>query len=363
MAYTNSFDHDVFISYAHSDNQLDGNGDDTGWVTRFEQQLSARLHKYMGKPPAIWRDDRQLKRSQLFDAEIEKNVNGAGVMIALISPSYLHSDYCEQELQWFGEKTQSDPFGLQVENQSRIFPVRLYNIPFDEWPSHCQGTSGFNFFRGEGKTLGRPLAPSSPEFEDEIYRLIEELRTILTQIQNREVETERQREAKIEWQRAAEPTLSPHPTEDKDEDEAPSFTVFISSAADDLRPIRRKLKADLKREGIAVVDDPPDDDEDSHQKAVIDAVSQVDLCVNLLSTQPGEPLDPDDPDKTFPTFPTQETRLGLEHGRSQLILLPEEFRIDDIDKEAQAYREFIEELRNEKRDADKWELISNSRSA
>ena len=81
MAYLKSFDHDVFISYAHVDNVPDREGE-KGWVEQFAQQLSIRLLKRFGESVDIWRDP-ALKRSQLFDRVIEKAVQGAGVMISL----------------------------------------------------------------------------------------------------------------------------------------------------------------------------------------------------------------------------------------------------------------------------------------
>ena len=127
MAYLKSFDHDVFISYAHFDNVPDREGD-KGWVEQFAQQLSIRLLKRFGEPVDIWRDP-ALKRSQLFDRVIEKAVQGSGVMISLITNRYLHSEYCQQEIKWFCDKAEQEPCGLIVDDYVRVFPVLLYNIP------------------------------------------------------------------------------------------------------------------------------------------------------------------------------------------------------------------------------------------
>ena len=127
MAYLKSFDHDVFISYAHFDNMPDREGE-KGWVEQFAQQLSIRLLKRFGESVDIWRDP-ALKRSQLFDRVIEKAVQGAGVMISLVTNRYLNSEYCQQEMQWFCEKAEQEPCGLIVDDYVRVFPVLLYNIP------------------------------------------------------------------------------------------------------------------------------------------------------------------------------------------------------------------------------------------
>jgi hypothetical protein len=118
MAYLKSFDHDVFISYAHVDNVPDREGE-KGWVEQFAQQLSIKWLKYFGEPMDIWRDP-ALKRSQLFDRVIEKAVQGAGVMISLITNRYLHSEYCQQEIKWFCDKAEQEPCGLIVDDYVRV---------------------------------------------------------------------------------------------------------------------------------------------------------------------------------------------------------------------------------------------------
>jgi hypothetical protein len=173
MAYLKSFDHDVLISYAHVDNLPNREGE-KGWVERFTQQLSTRLLKRFGEPVEVWRDP-QLRRSQLFDTVIEKAVQGAGVMISLISNRYLRSDYCQQELTWFCDKVEQEPVGLVVDDYVRVFPVLLYNIPPDNWPAACQGVSAFPFHDASDTEFGEPLEPDSDPFDRQLRRLVDEL--------------------------------------------------------------------------------------------------------------------------------------------------------------------------------------------
>ncbi|HEX6495551.1 MAG TPA: hypothetical protein VF018_08715, partial [Acidobacteriaceae bacterium] len=50
-----TFEYDVFISYAHLDNQelLEGQ---KGWVANFHRALEIRVGQYLGAQPSIWRD-------------------------------------------------------------------------------------------------------------------------------------------------------------------------------------------------------------------------------------------------------------------------------------------------------------------
>jgi hypothetical protein len=332
MAYLKSFDHDIFISYAHDDNMPDREGE-KGWVEQFAQQLSIRLLRRFGEPVDIWRDP-VLKRSQLFDQVIGKAVQGAGVMISLITNRYLHSEYCQQEIKWFCDKAVQEPGGLIVDDSVRVFPVLLYNIPPESWPQACHGTSAFPFHDARGTEFGEPLNPDSEAFSKQLRSVVDELHAILTRLKQHE---------------AAPPR--------DDADASSDFTIFMASSSDDLRPMHRQVSKKLAQQGITVVGDiPPPYEESPHANVVTQAIQEADLCVHLMSTSPGEPLDPDIPGKTFPV---EQVRLGLEHARSQLILAPDEFAIADI--EDAAFAAFMRELTERPRDADRLEVVRTGR--
>ena len=334
MAYLKSFDHDVFISYAHVDNLPNREGE-KGWVEQFAQQLSVRLLKRFGEQVDVWHDP-SLKRSQLFDTVIEKAVNSTGVMVALISNRYLRSDYCQQEIKWFCNKVEQEPYGLVIDNYVRVLPVLLYNIPSHSWPEACQGTLAFHFHDASDSEIGDPLNPDSQPFGRQLRRLVDELYEVLIRLE----------------QHAAEP----EPV-DEDDSQTSDFTIFMASPADDLRPIRRQLTTTLAQQGITIVDNiPPPYEAASHAEAVTQAMQQADLCVHLMSTSPGEPIDPDVPNQTFLL---EQARLGLEHARSQLILAPSEFNIDDI--EDVSFAAFVRELAEKPRNADHLELVRTGR--
>jgi hypothetical protein len=153
-------------------------------------------------------------------------------------------------------------------------------------------------------------------------------------------------------QREAEPKPA-----DADASPASDFTIFMASPSDDLRPIRRQLTTALEQQGIRVLGNiPPPYDAVSHAEAVTQVMQEAKLCVHLMSTSPGEPLDPDTPNQTFLV---EQTRLGLEHARSQLILAPSEFSIDDI--EDTSFATFVRQLTERPRDADRLELVRTGR--
>ena len=83
MAYLDGYEHDVFISYAHNDNEPDREGD-RGWVERFEAALTLRLLKRFGREVAVWRDP-ELARSQRFNPVIEQAVRGSAIVLSLVA--------------------------------------------------------------------------------------------------------------------------------------------------------------------------------------------------------------------------------------------------------------------------------------
>src|SRR5215467_4849812 len=92
MAYTKGFANDVFISYAHQD-------DTAGWVREFHSQLKDRFGQLLGKvePEVIvWRDPR-LDPTNVVTPEILDQLSKTAVLLSIITPSCLESNWCVDE--------------------------------------------------------------------------------------------------------------------------------------------------------------------------------------------------------------------------------------------------------------------------
>jgi len=116
---------DVFISYAHIDNQpLDA--EQQGWITELNTRLNKRLEMFLGESAVIWRD-LKLGGSDIFAAEIEERLRNSRILVSVLSPRYIKSDWCRRELQAFYDAYQEHE-ALKVDNKYRIFkmdPVSL----------------------------------------------------------------------------------------------------------------------------------------------------------------------------------------------------------------------------------------------
>ena len=90
---------DIFISYAHMDDQaLDE--DQKGWISKFHRVLQVKLGQLMGEPAKIWRDEK-LTGNDVYDDKIVNEFKNAKVMISVLSPRYIKSEWCNRELNEF----------------------------------------------------------------------------------------------------------------------------------------------------------------------------------------------------------------------------------------------------------------------
>ena len=90
------FEKDVFISYAHMDNVPIDQGAE-GWITDFHKLLETRLEQTIGHDVKIWRDERLTGNTE-FTPEIESQFPSLKVMVSVITPRYISSDWCRKEL-------------------------------------------------------------------------------------------------------------------------------------------------------------------------------------------------------------------------------------------------------------------------
>jgi hypothetical protein len=154
------FSYDIFLSYAHLDNQ--GLGNNAGWIERFYQHLDVLLRQLLGTNDVrIWWDHQKLDGTKLFDQSIQAGINGSAIFLCLTSRGYLNSHYCHKELDLFHTKAAREITGLRINDRSRIIHVLLQNIPYTDpgWPSQFQGTTGFPFYLPvtDPEDLGFPL--------------------------------------------------------------------------------------------------------------------------------------------------------------------------------------------------------------
>ena len=112
----------IFCSYAHADN-------DGGWVDALTAELGAAYRKLTGEPAEIFVDRESLMTSDIWETKIKASVEASQMLIAVISPSYIRSDWCQLEWNQFEEReTLLRSQGLLDEEQGLIFPILLFPL-------------------------------------------------------------------------------------------------------------------------------------------------------------------------------------------------------------------------------------------
>ncbi len=333
MAYLDGFDHDIFISFAHVDNQ-------DGWVDVFQQHLTIELNRLIGRAGqlVVWLDKRRLQGNHLFDKTIEEAINRTALFVALNSNGYLHPDsYCHKEVRWFSEKAQQEPFGLSVGDRLRFFNVLLANIHYEKWPAEFAGTSGHAFHDEDGF----PLDPTSKPFRDQIRQFSSAILATLDAIKNISTQT-------INGKAIQVPTTKP------------AATVFLADTSDSLRRVRNRVAEELQRQNIALAAPiPPPFAAAQHEEVVIAEINHSILSVHLFDQWEGRAIE-GLPEKTYPQ---RQAELALEHAADILIWVPQTMDVATIENiEDESHRAFLQQLESRERKDTGYEFLRESKT-
>jgi hypothetical protein len=344
MACINGYTYDIFISYAHVDN-IAFPGQTSGWIEQFYTNLNLLLAKRLGKMDTvkIWWDSKKLDGSIIFDDSIQEGIKRSAIMICLISPGYLASDYCKKELELFYKKAHKEIAGLKVNSRSRIFNVLLNNIPFTEWPRELNGTTGFSFHDAkEVEDFGDPLDTATPQFRNQL----QDLRDAIVKLINDFLKVDISVAIKEDLKR-----------KEKEKEEEDRFTIYIGEVADTLRTARRRTITELEKKGYKIVTGiPPPYEAELHAKKVKEELKKADLSVHLLDQYPGREM----AGIQDMCYPQNQTELCLQTAKSKLIWVPAEVDLSLIEDEK--YKRFLQGLEEGKQTSKSYEHIRGAKS-
>jgi hypothetical protein len=328
------YEQNLFISYAHLDDDPLTPGEQ-GWITRFHGTLGVFLGQYLGRKATIWRDEK-LQGNDVFGDEIVAQFKQSAVLVSVLTPRYLNSEWCTRESREFCAAAQQRG-GLLVGNKSRVFKV--IKTPVDaqaSLPAAMQDLLGYEFFAVED---GAPLE-LDPAFGDDYAKRY-----------NRKV-------AKLAWDvkelikgLEAEQAASG----DADADRAPAApsaavpgkpAIYLAECSYDRKQAREVVEGELSRLGYPVLPDqrlPADEAE--YVAAVQGMLARCALAIHLVGESYGAV--PDGP--TAKSAAVHQNDLAVARCRSgalaRLIWLPQGTRsqqpaqqafIDALHQDAQA---------------------------
>jgi hypothetical protein len=293
------FETDLFISYAHIDNKPLP-PEQQGWISRFHLTLAGFLGQYLGREANIWRD-RKLNGNDAFGAEIVAQISGTAVLVSVVTPRYVKSEWCTREIREFCEQAQNTG-GVLVANKGRVFKVLKTPVATqDALPDVVKGFLGYEFFRVEDDT---PL---------ELDRAFGEA---LGQDYNRKV-------AQLAWD-IKELVESLTADDGADGNTSTEPVIFLAECSYDRKQDREILEGELRRLGYTVL---PDRELPRDETAYVDAVESVlsgcGLSIHLVGTGYG-PV-PDGPsDKSTVVLQNElAARRSRSAGLQRVIWLPE----------------------------------------
>ncbi len=146
------FEDDIFISYAHIDNHPLTEGQE-GWISDFHRALGIRLAQLRGETPKIWRD-LKLQGNDYFGDTIVERFPKVALLVSVLSPRYVKSDWCVKELREF-YKAAATTGGVRVADKSRIFKVIKTPVERKQHPQEVQELLGYEFYQFDHS--GRPI--------------------------------------------------------------------------------------------------------------------------------------------------------------------------------------------------------------
>jgi hypothetical protein len=236
------FEYDAFVSYSHGVRPGGTDAPLRDWTLELIRRLETdiRLVDTEFDDLHIWRDEQIDPTIHLTD-ELRGKVDSSGILLIVISPRYLTSSWCRDELDWFR---------LQVQNrerdQGRVFVVRA--LPSDEtaWPDFLRDSRGHALpgFKFHDNQDAMPYGWRGANTNRDAYVMqLGRLQTALMR-RLRELRANAKRRAIVEAPAAAAPPSAPRP-------------VYLH-ARREYAAICDEIKRTLTQEGIPAVSPVPD---------------------------------------------------------------------------------------------------------
>lgn len=317
------FETDVFISYAHIDNVPLMEGEKKGWISNFHETLTKRLVQLMGSRKInVWRD-KKLNGNDFFGDEIVDQLHKSAIMISILSPGYIKSEWCMKELKEFN-KAAENGIGTRIDNKSRIFKVIKTPIPEDEHPGEIAQNIGYNFFIKKSTENEIELSQYCDSNHIQIYknRLEDIARDVCDLLK------------KIK--QSDEPVIPPQ--EDK-------IKIYLADTSSYLEEQREIIKRELLERGFEVLPDcrlPLIESE--FKKKVENFLDQSKLSIHVVGGSYG--MVPEDSRKSIVAL---QNELAIEKSKTgklkRLIWIPSDCAID-IEDERQ--KNFIHQVRTDR---------------
>jgi hypothetical protein len=132
------FEFDVFVSYSHGVRGRENDAPLKDWTLELIRRLETDIRAIDTEfdDLIIWRDEHLDPTTYLTD-EIRDKVENSGVLMIVMSPRYLASAWCKDELEWFRRQIQD-----RARDHGRVFVVRALRTDDTSWPDFLRDARG-----------------------------------------------------------------------------------------------------------------------------------------------------------------------------------------------------------------------------
>jgi hypothetical protein len=187
---------DGFVSYSHGDPDGDGDSPLQHWTSEFVRVLRKTIRSIEPELQdiEIW-FDAHIDPTKHLTEELRHKVQSAAVLMVVMSPAYLYSTWCTEELKWFQEQISS-----RRRDEGRIFVVHALPTNRAKWPAFLQddlgnALVGFQFYEPQtGMPFGwgfEDISKSGKEFNQRLWTLQNALVKRLRELQEAAPKPER----------------------------------------------------------------------------------------------------------------------------------------------------------------------------
>jgi hypothetical protein len=300
------FENDIFISYAHIDDQplIEG---EKGWVSSFHRALEVRLAQLLGRQSRIWRDPK-LQGNDAFSDRLVERLPEVALLVTIVSPRYIRSDWCIRELTEFW-RASSVTGGMRVGDKARVFKIIKTPVQLEQQPSELHDVLGYEFFTTDWETgRARELSQSGdPESQRLYWAMLDDLaHDICEFLEKMDAEAKH---------RPASPEAS--------------LKVYLAETSFDLREERDIIKRELQdHDHLVFPDRPLPLIGPECEEAIREQLARCSLSIHLIGKNYGLI-----PEGVTDSIVVMQNELAIERARegefSRLIWLPPGLETED----------------------------------
>lgn len=321
--------HDVFISYAHLDNEAEYE-DQQGWLSVFQAAFRKRLSRELGRPADIFWDQRELRGNRAFDEVIREACDGASLMLAIVSPRYVQSESCRDELDYFsakGSTRSGDRSRLVIVEKT---PVKdLLDGAHPALRGAMADTLGYRFYDHDERGVRREFqiydATLRPRFDRKLDELVQDVGKFLREASS------------LAGSKSVSPPASRNSA-------APLERVFVAATSSDVRHLRDALTLELADRSVAVLAPAAwSDDVESMTRELGSAVAEASISVHVIGGAYGSQPEGSEQSLAELQFDQVQQLAAARDAKNPLVSLV--WLCPQLEAKSERQKKFVEKLR------------------